>query len=83
MPISSVSLLATGFTAVRFSSIHSEVHRRTSANFTQSLSDWHSRPAIRRDECGFHGLPQTASGTKDNRAFYLYGYSFALDKTKR
>jgi hypothetical protein len=24
----------------------------------------------------------TASGTKDNRAFYLYGYSFALDKTK-
>jgi hypothetical protein len=55
----------------------------SNSTFTQSLSDWYSPQ-------GFGGESQalqmpyriTASGTLDNRTFYLYGYSFTLDSAK-
>ena len=83
-PFSSVSLLATGFNGGQISQVFTVKYiDGTSANFTQSLSDWHS-PASYPGETNVvsMGYRNTASGTKDNRAFYLYGYSFALDKTK-
>lgn len=83
-PFSSVSLLATGFNGGQTSQVFTVKYTDgTSVNFTQSLSDWHS-PASYPGETIVVSMAyrDTASGTKDNRAFYLYGYSFALDKTK-
>jgi hypothetical protein len=83
-PFSSVSLLATGINGGQSSQVFTVKYTDgTSANFTQSLSDWHT-PANYAGETSVVSMAyrNTASGTKDNRAFYLYGYSFALDKTK-
>jgi hypothetical protein len=83
-PFSSVGLLATGFNGGQTSQVFTVNYTDgTSAKFTQSLSDWHS-PASYSGETTVVSMAyrNTASGTKDNRAFYVYGYSFALDKTK-
>lgn len=56
----------------------------TSSSFTQSLSDWY--------EPGGHAGKYQAvvapyrvvgNGSKDLRTFYLYGYSFNLDSSRR
>jgi hypothetical protein len=81
---SSVSLLATGINGGQTSQVFTVKYTDgTSASLTQSLSDWHS-PASYSGETNVVSMAyrNTASGTKDNRAFYLYGYSFALDKTR-
>jgi hypothetical protein len=83
-PFSSVSLLATGFNGGQTSQVFTVKYTDgTSASFTQSLSDWHT-PANYSGETNVVSMAyrNTSSGTKDSRAFYLYGYSFALDKTK-
>jgi hypothetical protein len=79
-----VSLLATGINGGQTSQVFTVKYTDgTSASLTQSLSDWHS-PASYSGETNVVSMAyrNTASGTKDNRAFYLYGYSFALDKTR-
>ena len=55
----------------------------TTSNFTQSLSDWY-KPQQYGGESKVSEMAyrDTASGATDNRTFYLYGYSFAIDSTK-
>ncbi|MBV8404608.1 MAG: hypothetical protein JO203_10480, partial [Gammaproteobacteria bacterium] len=55
----------------------------TSASFTQSLSDWFA-PQNYPGEVKALSMPYrlNPSGAVDNRTFYLYGYSFALNSAK-
>jgi len=55
----------------------------SSKSYTQSLSDWHT-PQSYPGETLVSQMSYriTATGATDNRAFNLYGYSFALDSTK-
>lgn len=55
----------------------------TSASFVQSLSNWLT-PAGYSGETAAMALPyrNVATGKTDNRTFYLFGYSFAIQKTK-
>jgi hypothetical protein len=55
----------------------------TTTNITQSLSDWHT-PENFNGESIVTSMPYRilANGTADNRTFYLYGYSFALNSAK-
>ena len=55
----------------------------TSATLTQSLSDWGNPQAYTGETKGVTmAYRDTASGGKDNRTFYLYSYTFNLDRTK-
>ena len=55
----------------------------TTASFTQSLSDWYTPQKYAGEtkvsEMAYRIAP---SGATDNRTFYLYGYSFALNSAK-
>ena len=55
----------------------------TSTSFTQSLSDWFT-PQNYPGESKALTMPYrlNLNGTLDNRTFYLYGYSFALNPAK-
>ena len=55
----------------------------TTSSFTQSLSDW-ATPAGYSGETLVLQMPYriTSTGATDNRAFNLYGYSFALNSAK-
>ncbi len=55
----------------------------TTSSFTQSLSDWFT-PQNYAGESKALIMPYrlTATGAADNRTFYLYGYSFAINSTK-
>ncbi len=55
----------------------------TTASFTQSLSDWYT-PQKYAGETKVLEMPYrlTPSGATDNRTFYLYGYSFAINSAK-
>ena len=55
----------------------------TTASFTQSLSDWYT-PQQYGGESKVSAMAYrlTASGATDNRTFYLYGYSFAINSSK-
>src|SRR5579871_3198546 len=55
----------------------------TSTTFTQSFSDWYT-PQNYSGESEVLSMPYriTSTGASDNRTFYLYGYSFALNSSK-
>jgi alpha-mannosidase len=55
----------------------------TSASITRSLSDWY-QPSGYEGESEAVVAPYRLEedGSKDNRTFYLYGYSFKLDSSK-
>jgi hypothetical protein len=55
----------------------------TTSSFTQSLSDW-NRPQGFSGESLAVTMPYRlgGDGSKDNRTFYIYGYSFSLDGSK-
>ena len=55
----------------------------TTASFTQSISDWNS-PQNYSGEAKVVTMNHrdSSNGTVDNRTFYVYGYSFALNPTK-
>ena len=54
----------------------------TSSSFSQNLSDWYT-PDNYLGESEVVTTPyRLAGGRRDNRTFYLYGYSFPLDSTK-
>ncbi len=55
----------------------------TTSTFTQSLSDWHTPQSFAGESVAVT-MPYRvlAKGTRDNRAFYLYGYSFAIDSAR-
>lgn len=55
----------------------------TSTVINQSLSDWYTPSNYPGEsEAITMAYRDTSSGTKDNRTFYLYGYSFPINSTK-
>jgi len=81
---SSLEMLATGVNGNQTSqSIKVFYSDGTSANFTQSLSDWFTPQNYAGESMALTmAYRDTASGTQDNRPFHLYGYSFALNNAK-
>jgi Putative Ig domain len=55
----------------------------TTSTFAQGLSDWFSPESYAGESRAVSmSHRDNANGTTDNRTFYLYGYSFALNSTK-
>ena len=55
----------------------------TTSTVTQSLSDWYTPQGFAGEaEALVEPYRLTSSGAIDNRTFYVYGYSFAIDATK-
>ena len=55
----------------------------TTATFTQSISDWFTPQNYSGEsEAVTMAYRDLSNGTKDNRTFYLYGYTFALNSAK-
>ena len=55
----------------------------TTSSFTQSLSDWFTPQNFSGESIALSmAYRDTSSGTRDNRTFDLYGYSFSLNNTK-
>lgn len=55
----------------------------TAATFFQSLSDWFTpQNYAGESKAVIMGHRNSSNGTKDNRTFYLYGYSFNLNSSK-
>ena len=83
-PFTSIGLLASGYNGGQVGQVFCVKYTDgTLVNFTQNLSDWHS-PASYANETTVVSMAyrNTANGTKDSHAFYVYGYSFALDSSK-
>jgi len=55
----------------------------TTSNFSRSISDWYSPQNYSGESKAVAtGYRMNSDGTKDNRTFYLYGYTLPLDITK-
>ncbi len=55
----------------------------TNSTFVQSLSDWFTPQNYTGESAAVTmAYRDMANGTEDNRTFYLYGYSFALNSAK-
>jgi hypothetical protein len=55
----------------------------STASFSQSLSDWFSpQNYLGESKAVTMGHRNSSDGSLDNRTFYLYGYSFALNSAK-
>ncbi|GGH15751.1 hypothetical protein [Silvibacterium dinghuense] len=55
----------------------------TSTTFTQSLSDWFTPQTYSGEsEARIMTYRDTSNGGQDDRTFYLYGYTFALNSSK-
>jgi hypothetical protein len=55
----------------------------TTATFTQSFSDWYTPQDYSGESIAVAmNYRDRGNGTKDNRTFYVYGYSFELNATK-
>ncbi|MGD0505292.1 MAG: chitobiase/beta-hexosaminidase C-terminal domain-containing protein [Steroidobacteraceae bacterium] len=81
---SAVNLLATGVNGNQTNQTFVVTYTDgTSTSFTQSLSDWHTPQGYSGESVALT-MPYriTSSGATDNRTFYLYGYSFAINSTK-
>jgi alpha-mannosidase len=79
-----LSLLATGVEGGQESQVFTITYADgTSSSVTQSLSDWYE-PSGYKGESEAITAPYrlVGDGSKDNRSFYLYGYSFSLDSNK-
>jgi hypothetical protein len=81
---SRLGMLATGVqgsqTAQSFVVTYSDA---TTTTFVQSLSDWFTpQNYAGESKAVTMGHRNNSDGTKDNRTFYLYGYSFALNNAK-
>ena len=80
----SVDLLATGVEGSQDSQVFTVTYADgTTSSFTQSFSDWYV-PSDFTGESVAVTMPYrlVGNGTKDDRPFHLYGYSFALDSSK-
>lgn len=81
---SRLAMLATGVqgnqTAQSFVVTYSDA---TTATFVQNLSDWFTPQNYAGESKAVPmGHRNNSDGTQDNRTFYLYGYSFALNNAK-
>ena len=54
----------------------------STATFIQSLSDWFTPQHYAGETNAIVGYRNSSDGTKDNRSFYVYGYSFKLNSSK-
>jgi hypothetical protein len=55
----------------------------TTQTFTQSISDWYTPQHYSGESTAIAmNYRDRCTGIKDNRTFYVYGYSFPLDATK-
>jgi len=81
---SALRILATGLQGNQPSQAFTVTYTDTStANFSQGLSDWFTPQNYGGESKAFaSGHRNLSNGTADNRAFYLYGYSFALNSGK-
>lgn len=81
---SSLALFATGVEGNQTSQTFTVTYTDGStANFTQSLSDWYTPQNYAGEQEGVAmAYRNFENGTKDNRTFNLYEYTFALSKTK-
>ncbi len=81
---STLALLATGVNGGQASQNFAVSYTDgTNATFTQSLSDWHSPQGYPGESlAATMAYRDVSNGTKDNRTFYLYGYTFALNVAK-
>ncbi|MGD1080568.1 MAG: glycoside hydrolase family 38 C-terminal domain-containing protein [Candidatus Sulfotelmatobacter sp.] len=80
----SLNLLATGVEGGQESQVFTITYADgTSASVTQSLSDWYESSGYKGEsEAVVVPYHLVGDGSKDNRTFYLYGYSFNLDSNK-
>jgi hypothetical protein len=81
---SSLRMLATGVNGNQVAqSFTVKYSDGTKSSFIQSLSDWFT-PQTYSGESKAIALSyrDTSIGGKDSRTFYLYGYSFSVDKTR-
>ena len=79
-----LNFLATGVEGGQESQVFTFTYADgTSKSVTQSLSDWYE-PSGYKGESEAITMPYrlAGDGSRDNRSFYLYGYSFSLDSNK-
>ena len=79
-----LSLLGTAVNGNRANQVFTVTYSDgTSTSFTQSMSDWFT-PQSYTGESQVLAMAYrlNSSGAEDNRTFYLYGYSFALNSAK-
>jgi alpha-mannosidase len=81
---SSLKLLATGVAAEQESQVFTITYTDgTSTSVGQSLSDWSESSAYKGEsEAVVTPYRLVGDGSKDSHAFYLYGYSLNLDRSK-
>jgi len=80
----SLHLLATGVEGGQESQVFTITYADgTSSSVTQSLSDWYEQSGYKGEsEAIVMPYRLVGDGSKDNRTFYVYGYSFNLDSSK-
>ena len=80
----SLKLLATGVEGEQQSQAFTISYADgTSSSVMQSLSDWYEPSGYKGEsEAVFMPYRLESDGSKDNRTFYMYGYSFNLDSNK-
>ena len=81
---STLTMLATGMNGLQPSQTFTVTYTdTTTSTFTQSISDWFAPQNYPGESKAVTmAYRDLSNGTKDNRTFYLYGYSFALNNTK-
>ncbi len=81
---SRLRMLATGVQGGQISQLFVVTYTdSTTAIFVQSLSDWFSpQNYAGESKAVIMGHRDSSNGSTDNRTFYLYGYSFALNSAK-
>ncbi len=82
---SAISLLATGVNGNQASQNFVVTYTDgTTQTFTQSISDWFTPQNYSGESKAVTmAYRDLSNGTKDNRTFYVYGYSFSLNTSKQ
>lgn len=81
---STLKMLATGVNGNQTSQPFTVTYTDgTATTFTQSLSDWYTpQDYAGESKAVIMAYRNTSSGDRDDRTFYLYGYSFSIDSSK-
>jgi hypothetical protein len=81
---STLKMLATGVNGAQTSQTFTVTYSDNStAQFTQSLSDWHTSSGYSGETAMYPmSYRDTYSGSKSSETFYLYGYAFSLNNGK-
>jgi len=79
----SIKLLATGVEGRQESQIFTITYADgTASSVTQNFSDWYEPSAFPGESEAIVMPYRLAEGSRDDRTFYLYGYSFNVDSSK-